>query len=171
MEELYAEAGCKPAKTEMDTLKKTGLIVIPIVLSAVYIVTDMSVAAVLAVIAAVGVFKVLPMLDIEYEYIFCDGQLDFDKILGGERRKTALKIDFEQVEMVVPEQSHAANGWHDGKVIDFSSGKSSSLKPENKKYVILCRVKGQRTKIYFEPTEKMLQKMKMKEPKKVEIGI
>ena len=32
MEELYAEAGCKPVKTAKDTLKKAGLIALPIVL-------------------------------------------------------------------------------------------------------------------------------------------
>lgn len=169
MEELYAEAGCKPAKTGMDTLKKIGLIALPIVLFIVFMFTKIYLVGGLAVIAVGAAVYLFPMLDVEYEYVFCDGQLDFDKILGGNGRKTALKIDFEQVEMIVPELSHAANGWHDAKVMDFSSRKSDAGAAGNKKYVILCKVKENRTKIYFEPSEKMLQKMKIKAPKKVEI--
>ena len=117
-----------------------------------------------AVLAAAGAVYLFPMLDVEYEYVFCDGQLDFDKILGGNGRKNAIRVDFEQVEMIVPELSHAANGWHDAKIMNFTSG----IK-EHKKYVVLCKVKEHRTKIYFEPSEKMLQKMKIKAPKKIEI--
>ncbi len=169
MEELYAEAGCKPIKTGKDILKKIGLITVSVTLFIGYMITDIFIIAILAVLAAVGVFYLFPMLNVEYEYIFCDGQIDFDKIYGGSGRKTALKIDFEQVEMIVPEFSHAANGWHDAKVMDFSSGRETSQKAENKKYVILCKVKENRIKIYFEPSEKMLQKMKIKDSKKVEI--
>lgn len=164
MEELYAEAGCKPAKTRKDALKKFGLIALPVILFIVFMMTNIYLIGALAVIAVAGACYLFPMLDVEYEYVFCDGQLDFDKILGGNGRKNAFSIDFEQIEMIVPELSHAANGWHDAKVMDFSSG----IK-EHKKYVVLCKVKEHRTKIFFEPSEKMLQKMKMKAPKKVEI--
>ena len=164
MEELYAEAGCKPVKTAKDTLKKAGLIALPIVLFLGFMMTKMYLLGGAAVLAAAGAVYLFPMLNVEYEYVFCDGQLDFDKILGGNGRKTAVRVDFEQIEMIVPELSHGANGWHDAKIMDFSSG----IK-EHKKYVVLCKVKEHRTKIYFEPSEKMLQKMKMKAPKKVEI--
>lgn len=105
-----------------------------------------------------------PNFKYEYEYIFCDGQLDFDKIMSGSRRKTMLQVDFEKVECVVPEDSHSAQGFHDAKVLDFSSREAS-----HKKYVILCKVKEEKTKIYFEPSERMLSAMQTKSPRKVQL--
>ncbi len=39
---------------------------------------------------------------------FVDGQIDFDRIIGGESRKTMKRMILEKVEVVAPEHSHAS---------------------------------------------------------------
>lgn len=56
----------------------------------------------------------IPFLKIEYEYIFCDGQIDFDRINGGARRKHILRVDMEEVELVAPKNSHALDQFRSG---------------------------------------------------------
>ena len=46
-------------------------------------------------------YYLLPRLHVEYEYVFCDGQLDFDKISGGMKRKNMLRIDFENLVVAI----------------------------------------------------------------------
>lgn len=164
-QQLYAEAGCKPKISGKDKALQIGLFIVGAAAAFVAVFVPVHFLFKLAaVVVFAGILYWMPNFKYEYEYIFCDGQLDFDKIMGGARRKTLLQVDFEQIEAVVPEESHAAQGWHDARVQDFSSGEA-----QHKKYVILCLVKKQRTKIYFEPSERMLQSMRTKEPRKVQI--
>lgn len=164
-QQLYAEAGCKPKAGGKDHAIHAGAVLLGAV--AVFLALFAPVGFLVKVVAIVlfaGIVYIFPNLKYEYEYIFCDGQLDFDKIMSGSRRKTLLQVDFEEVECVVPEDSHSAQGFHDAKVMDFSS-----REPNHKKYVMLCKVKEQKTKIYFEPSERMLSAMQTKAPRKVQL--
>lgn len=164
-QQLYAEAGCKPKTNGKDLAIQVGLFVLGVAAAfiAVFVPTNFLIK-IAAVAIFVGIIYWFPNFKYEYEYIFCDGQMDFDKIMGGARRKTLLQVDFDQVEAVAPEESHTAQGWHDAKTVDFSSRNT-----QNKKYVMLCLVKEERTKIYFEPSERMLKSMQTKAPRKVQI--
>lgn len=106
----------------------------------------------------------LPKLAVEYEYIFCDGQLDFDKISGGEKRKTMMRVDFEKLVVVAPKNSHALDGYrHSGVLVkDFSSLDENAVV-----YGMVITGGEQQTMIYFEPNEKMLATMKQKAPRKI----
>lgn len=163
-QQLYAEAGCKPKLTGKDYAALGGLAALGVVAVFVALFTGAPFWVKLIALAGVGaVIYFIPSFKYEYEYIFCDGQLDFDKIMSGSKRKNMLQVDFEQVECVAPEDSHSAQGFHDAKVLDFSSREQG-----HRKYVILCKVKEERTKIYFEPSEKMISAMQAKAPRKVQ---
>ena len=56
-------------------------------------------------------FFFFPKLHIDYEYIYVDGQIDFDRITGKSKRKTMLRIDFEQVEIMAPSDSSALDSY------------------------------------------------------------
>lgn len=164
-QQLYAEAGCKPKQGPGDYAIQAGLVIVCVAAAFIALFTPVHFLVKLAAVACfAGVVYVFPNFKFEYEYIFCDGQLDFDKIMGGARRKTALQVDFDQIDCIVPEDSHSAQGFHDARVLDFSS-----KDPAREKYVILCKVKEQKTKIYFEPSQRMLLSMQTKAPRKVEI--
>jgi len=56
----------------------------------------------LAVLAVVALVWYWPRFKVEWEYVFCDGQLDFDRIQGGEKRKTILRIELENADVIAP---------------------------------------------------------------------
>lgn len=45
-----------------------------------------------------GAWKLIQMLNIEYEYTLINHYLDIDKIIGKARRKSIVSIDFRQIE-------------------------------------------------------------------------
>lgn len=167
MGELYAESGVKRKEGGKTLLIRIGLIVLVFV--SFFISTFSSVLIILPALAIVAVFYIFPKLSIEYEYVFCDGQIDFDMIMGGAKRKNALKMDFEQVEMVAPVTSHALDSYKNG---NYKKKDFSSLNPNAKTYAIIGRgmkkdVAGDNLMVIFEPSEKMINCMKQKAPRKV----
>ncbi|HIU66651.1 MAG TPA: hypothetical protein IAC64_04065 [Candidatus Caccomorpha excrementavium] len=165
MNELYAEAGCKRLNTMKVVLQKTGLIAVVVIVFLLAILTLNQILMFVGMLGIIGLVFFLPRLNVEYEYIFVDGQLDFDKIMGGARRKTAMRIQIEQIEIVAPAGSHTLDSYSNNsqvKIKDFSSGD-----PNAKVYVVMHRQGETLTKILFEPDEKMLACMKQKSPRKI----
>ncbi len=162
MNELYAEAGVKRKETLGTIALRFGLVFVAII--AFLLTFQNSILLFLSAILIVAIVYIFPRLNVEYEYVFCDGQLDFDKIMGNAKRKTILKVDFEQVEVMAPEGSHSLDGYTYLKttVKDFSS-KRKDVKP----YVIVTRKGEMSLKILFEPNAKMISCIKMKYPRKV----
>ena len=162
MNESYAEASVKRVNTAGTYVIKFLLVflcILSFLLSAASQIL-LFVSAIL-IVACIYFF---PRFNVEYEYVFCDGQLDFDKIMGNAKRKTALRIDFENVEVMAPEGSHSLDGYThvNFKVKNFTSGRK-----EIKPYVIVTREGEMVNKILFEPDENMIQKIKNKSPRKV----
>ena len=164
MDGLYAEARAKKKVTTKDNLIKILLVGGMIGCFSIGFLSGIMIFIILGLVfMGVGYF-VLPKLAIEYEYVFCDGQVDFDKISGGAKRKTMLRVDFEKLVVVAPKNSHALDGYsHNGVIVkDFSS-----LEENAKVYGMVISNGEQPTMIYFEPNEKMLTAMKQKAPRKV----
>ncbi len=164
MEGNYCEARAKKRKTAGDTAIK-ALLIAGIVLSVIAALL-FGQTLILLIGVALGVFSYfyIPRLNVEYEYVFCDGQLDFDKIMNGERRKHMSRVDMEQVVVVAPVSSHSLDGYNrDGvRKIDYSS-----REPQAKVWGIVITAGEQSTVYYFEPSEDMIRRMKQKSPRKV----
>ena len=164
MDGLYAEARAKKKVTLKDNLIKIFLVG---GMMGCFIIGFFSAVMIFFILGlifmGVGYF-VLPKLAVEYEYVFCDGQVDFDKISGGAKRKTMLRVDFEKLVVVAPKNSHALDGYrHNGvEVKDFSS-----LEEKARVYGMVISGGEKPTIIYFEPNEKMLTAMKQKAPRKI----
>ena len=164
MDGLYAEARAKKKVTLKDQIIKVGVIGGMVAFFALGFLTFNMVYIIIGMVFAGLVYYVLPKLSVEWEYVFCDGQVDFDRISGGMKRKTIMKVDFDHLVTVAPKNSHALDGYrHNGvEVKDFSS------LDENAKVYGMVITGGERTLlIYFEPSEKMLAAMKQKAPRKV----
>lgn len=163
MNHLYAEAGVKRKETAA-TMGIRVLLIIGIVIGVILLFLG-GILAIVGAVLIVGLVFLFPrLLNIEYEYVFVDGQLDFDKISGQAKRKTMLRIDFEQVEIMAPANSHALDAYTHSQTVlkDFSSGDK-----ESKPYVIIANVEDKRYKILFEPNEKMITMIRQKSPRKV----
>lgn len=170
MKESYVEAGVKRKPTFSTFAAKAGLILLVIIMFFIAMIfsgqsTLGYILMMLACLMVGGLFYIFPRFNVDYEYIFCDGQLDFDMIMGGSKRKTSVRIDFENVEIMAPEKSHALDNYAHKQITktkDFTSRIAAA-----KRYVIFARKGEQLMKITFEPSEKMIQCIKHKSPRKV----
>ena len=164
MNESYAETLVKRNKTPGSYVAKVAMIftiVVVFVLGGAIIGT---IATFIATVGIIGCVYLFPRFNVEYEYIYCDGQLDFDRISGGSKRKNALRIDFDKVEIAAPVNSHALDNY---KNMQLTVKNFTSLRPDAKVYAIICRGDKGNIKILFEPDEKMVACIKQKYPRRI----
>ena len=164
MNDLYTEASVKKRVTAMDTIIKVLSVLVVAVLLAAGFFLGQTLLGFLGAIGVVVVYYLLPRLNVMYEYVFCDGQLDFDKIMAGEKRKHLYRLDFDQVLIMAPANSHSLDGYKSNpmtKKLDFTS-----LEKDRKVYCIVESAGDIQTLVYFEPNEKMISYIKQKAPRK-----
>lgn len=164
LEGCYCECVVKRRGTMGGAFCKAGLLA----LTTLLVVIGLAVTWLLLLAFAAGylTYWLWPRFQVTYEYVFCDGQLDFDKILGGEGRKHVYRIDLEHVEMIAPEKSHSLDGYRQR---NLPSRDFTSLIQEegHKVFVIIHKMDKGQEEIRFEPDEKMLALMKSKAPRKI----
>lgn len=166
MEQSYAEANAKKKMTGAVIALKTILIVLVILVFVATILSGIRLLVLLGVAAVFGLIWYWPRFKVEWEYVFCDGQLDFDMIQGGERRKNILRIEIEDADVIAPVDSHRLDGYRHLDVRDYSS-----MKENAKVYGIATRLpeKEDKVLILFEPTSRMIDLMHKKCPDIVEM--
>ncbi len=162
MEELYSETYVK-AKPSMGRIAaRTALILLCIILIPV----SLSIHTLLLTVAILAdgvIIFFLPSANIAYEYVFVDGQIDFDCIIGGSKRKHKKRTDLDKIEIVAPEDSHSLDTFRNLPLVDYSSGVKS-----DKHFIAVARTESEQVRIKFTPDEKMLDKMKFKARSKIE---
>ncbi|MDO5519247.1 MAG: DUF6106 family protein [bacterium] len=164
MNEMYAESGVKCDLSQKD-IGKIVLYFVVLVVSLVVSLMSFYLMAIPIGVATYGIVKA-SKIKYEYEYIFCDGQLDIDKITGNSKRKRMLRIDFDDCEVVAQNGSHALDEWSNKqlKEVDYTS----HVKGKDH-YVIIVHKDKELLKILFEPNEKMIECMRNKSRRLVHI--
>ena len=163
MTDTYVEYGVKQKGTVKTFLCKAAFIVA--ILVGLYISTFSQFLYVVPVIAIVVAFYMIPRFNYEYEYIYVDGEFNFDRIMGGAKRKTVLKIDLENVEMIAPSDSQEILAYnHKEGMKDYNF---SSLNADAKTYTLIGSVEGNYLRVVFEPNEKMIEAARAKSRSKV----
>ncbi len=99
-------------------------------------------------------YFIFSRLNVEYEYVLLNHDLEIDAIYNKEKRKKQITIDIQQAEIIAPQNSHRLDSIHAEKTKDFSSGTDSSSV-----YAIVIPVDQSVTRILIEPDEKMLDHM------------
>ena len=164
MGDLYSELLVKKDKTAKDSLLKYGLIVLTVLaVFAGLIITPL--ALIIAVALGIACYFVIPKTDVEYEYLFINGDFDIDMIMSKTKRKKVKSFKLSESDLAAPLDSHRMdyyNGNQNMKVLDFSSGN-----PEHKRYGVITRLDGNLCKIILEPDEALAQAMKNSAPSKV----
>jgi hypothetical protein len=165
MNQTYAEAGVKRKDTPL-TLFLRFIMIVGIVVGFLLILLG-SLFSIAGIVMAALLIYFYRKLNVDYEYVYVDGQIDFDRIISKSKRKTMLRIDLEQAEIVAPEGSHALDSFSNQTGYerkDFSS-RSNTAKP----YIIYAKASEKKLRIAFEPNEKMLSLMKQKSPRKISL--
>lgn len=164
MSNLYSELLVKRERTIKDSITKYGLIVlIAIAVIAGLIITPLIWIA--AVALGIACYFVIPKTDVEYEYLFINGDFDIDMIMSKTKRKKVKSFKLSESDLAAPLDSHRMdyyNGNQNMKVLDFSSGN-----PEHKRFGVITRLDGNLCKIILEPDEALAQAMKNSAPSKV----
>ena len=165
MEQSYTEANAKKKTTAGVIALKILLILIVILL--VFASLFQRLILLVAIAAGAALIWYWPRFKIVWEYVYCDGQLDFDMIQGEDKRKTVLRIELENADVIAPMDSERMAGYR-----HLRTKKFYSLQPDAKTYGIAVRAEGKEEKILleFEPNQKMLDLIYTKFPKKTEIS-
>ena len=110
-------------------------------------------------------YRLLASLDVEYEYILTNGELDVDKITNKKRRKRLMTIhckSFTAFAKVGDKEFLSEENGEFSKVID-ASAKSSALED----YYAVFYKNGQKIQLIFNPTQKMIESFKIYAPRVV----
>ncbi|MBO4399694.1 MAG: hypothetical protein J5795_06140 [Lachnospiraceae bacterium] len=166
-ESNYAECVVKRKSRATDSLLK-GLLVFGVLALGFFATITGGLLQLLALFLTIGMFFFAmyqwSRFNVEYEYIFVDGQIDFDAVYSGTSRKHLKRIDMEKTEVVAKPDSSALDGYKhlELKPTDYTSGADS-----DKVYAIIVKGEKCQEEILFEPDENFLQYMKKKSPRKV----
>lgn len=165
MEELYSETYLKAKPTVKRMMARISMFALLafVVLVCIYglLSLNMVLCLVLIVVGAI-IILVMPTTNVAYEYIFVDGQIDFDRILKGEKRKTMKRIDMEKIDIIAPENSDHVSYHKNLPLVDYSSGLDT-----DRHFIAVASGDKGTERIRFTPDEKMIRMMKMKGPSKV----
>ena len=164
MSDLYSECLVKKESTPRDAVVKYGMIALTVLCAAAGLFL-FPVFLIGAVALGVAAYFIIPGTDLEYEYLFVNGELDIDKIMAKSKRKKAKTVDLSEADIIAPLNSHQQdyyNGNSQLKVYDYSSGN-----PDHKRFAAIIREEGQTCKLIFEPDETMANAIKKSSPGKV----
>lgn len=164
MSDLYTEVLVEKKFTGKDMAIKVGLIFLTVFVAAVGL---MFIPLALVVALALGVldYFMIPKLNVEYEYLYVNGELDIDKIYSRSKRKKGGRYDLAKIEIMAPVNSHQLDSYRNNtgiKTVDYSSGK-----PDAKIYAMIIATDKELQRVLFEPNDIMIKDIRSKMPRKV----
>jgi hypothetical protein len=160
MTELVIEQLVKRNENTTDKLKKTGLVLLTAFAGfASFLIKYVILLTIALIIADYIIFR---RMDIEYEYVFFNGDLDIDKIMSRELRKRMFSTNMKEVEIIAPTGNQAVLCCQHIKELDYSVNN-----PEMTTYEMVTMYKGEKVRVKFNPNEKILKAMKDLAPRKV----
>jgi len=156
MGDVFKEQLVKKAVTGKNTALRFGIVALAVVVFffslTIPLVQQFSifVAAVLAFV----VYILITRQNIEYEYVFTNGELDIDIIYNKSKRKRLFSSSVKEFEIMahVQDTAHTRDLSNAMETKDYSSG---IVGPNT--YAFITAYKGKRIKIIIEPNEMMIK--------------
>lgn len=162
MNDFYTEQLVKKKTTGTSVVVKCAMIAVTVASFFVTLFIPFGIIfPVVLILADVFVFR---SQNLEFEYLYVNGELDIDKIMGKAKRKRVFSASISDLEMLAPEESDEIKRIQVNKTLNFSS-----FVPGHKKYALIVLQNGQKTKVVFEPNDTILNGYKMLAPRKVVI--
>ena len=160
MSDYYTEQLVKKRTDMKDIAIKALLTALTIVsILAIFMFPMAIIAPVIMIAADIIMFR---RLDVEYEYIYVNGELDIDKIMHKERRKHLFTANLNEMEVLAKSGASELDAFKNVKTADYTT-----RQPEAKVYEMVLLIKGEKIKVLFEPNEEMLEGIWMTAPRKV----
>ena len=164
MTDLYSELLVKKEQTVKDQAIKI-LLIFFILFTAIAGLLLTPLAWVLTIALGVAAYFVMPLLDLEYEYVFVNGELDIDRIASKSKRKRMKSFDLAKMEIMAPVNSHRMDYQNHNtnmKVLDFSSGNS-----QHKIFAMIIPDEKDVYRVLLEPDKELLDNIARSCPRKV----
>lgn len=120
---------------------------------------------IIAIAVDVVLLYLVPSTKVEYEYVYVDGQIDFDRIIAGNSRKNMFRTDIENAIKICPASSHSLDQFKSLPMKDFST-----KDPEDRHFVIVAKADKGQYMVKFTPDEKLLDEIKEKAPFKFQMN-
>ena len=164
MSDLYSEFLVKKEPTSKDAITKYGLIGLT-VLAAVAGLLFNFLFLLAAVVLGIACYFIVPKTDLEYEYLFVNGELDIDMVMAKTKRKKVNTFDLREADLIAPVNSQRMAYYNNNsklKILDYSSGDES-----HRRFAVIIRADGDTCKVILEPDDTMAQAIKNSAPSKV----
>ena len=130
MSDLYSELLVKKESTMKDTVVKYGMIVLTVLAAGAGLFIS-PIILVAAIVLGIACYFVIPRTDLEYEYLFVNGEFDIDMVMAKSKRKKVTSLKLSEVDLIAPLDSHRMdyyNGNSRMKTLDYSSGNPQAIK-------------------------------------------
>ena len=160
MGEFYTELLVKRKPSVKEKLMKALLIVLVILSIPTVLMYKFGLLLMVAAIAVTVI--VFIRTDVEYEYLYYNGELDVDIIYRKMQRKNIFSVNINDMEILAPINYIEVKHYERLKTLDYSSGTKNG-----NKYVMVIAKGGQKIRMIFEPNEKMVEDIFYRAPRKV----
>lgn len=160
MSDFYTEQLVKKQSGAKEMAIRAGLIVLTVI--AVFIVLMFPLGIILPILAVVLDVFMFRRLNVEYEYLFVNGDLDVDKIMSRAKRKRMFSMNVSEMELLAPSDAPELRQYQNAKTLDFSSGTGQA-----KLYTLVVADHGGLKKVVFEPNETIIEGFFVLAPRKV----
>lgn len=160
MNDFYTEQLVKKQPDMKDLATKIGLVALFIV--SVLIVFMFPLGLLLPVIVIVFDVIMFRRLNVEYEYLYVNGDLDIDKIMNRSRRKKMFTMNVSELELLAPADAPELRQYRNLKTADYCSGTGQA-----RQYALIVADHGEMKKIIFEPNDTILEGFYILAPRKV----
>lgn len=160
MSDYYTEQLVEKKSSAADWMIKIGMILLTVLsVVVVFFFPFGIILPVLAIILDVFLFR---RMNVEYEYLYVNGELDIDIILNKAKRKRKFSAEINDVELLAPIGAPELEKYQNVKAKDFSSGNKQA-----RRYVLVVAKRGEVKKIIFEPNDTIIEGYFMLAPRKV----
>ncbi len=164
MSDLYQEILVKRDTPTVNKVLKAGLIAVVVLLVAASIFISPFLMLAAVVVGALAFAFVIPKLDVEYEYLYVNGELDIDVIYSRQKRKKLGSYAVTDLEVLAPANSHALDNYRKEKLMDYTSGKNTG-----KEYIAVYNKDKKRDVLKLELNEAILKDMQRVAPRKINL--
>ena len=166
MGDFYREIMVKKEKRPVDGLIRIAMIAFTAVLFAAGLVIH-PILLVPCIGMGIADYFIIPSLDLEYEYLYVNGDIDVDKIMSRQKRKRAGSYALDDLEIMAKTGSHSLDSVLNGgnqnvKQIDYTSGTN----PQGS-WTMVFNHSGSREAVRFELEDDIVADLWRRAPRKV----
>ena len=154
MGDVFNEQIVKRHGNFSDNVKRAGIVALVAVIFLVSFTFLGAFAVIMGAVAVFGGMYLLSFLNVEYEYVYTNGELDIDVIYNRSRRKRLFSVAVKDFEIMahVEDKTHMGSFGSAQETINCHSGE---IGPST--YAFLATINGKKAKVIIEPNDKMLK--------------